>query len=47
MAATITTNESGGDIESGDAIEQVFIKRDSLVQVNCKGGKSEAEAVTN
>jgi len=43
MAAT--TNESGGDIESGDAIEPVFIKRHSLVQVNCKHGRS--EAVTN
>jgi len=43
-AMAATTNESGGDMESGDAIEQVFIKQDSLVQVNCKRGKSEAVA---
>ena len=43
-AMAAITNESGGDIESGNTIEQVFIKQDSLVQVSCKRGKSKAIA---
>ena len=43
-AMAATTNEPGGDMESSDAIEQVLIKWNSLVQVNCKCGKSEAVA---